>query len=885
VKDIFKIRILLLLLITVFFAQAQDNPKVSDSIPPLPYDFNANQNGGLFLNSSETEVIYDAATGKYIFLEKIGDYYVKRPIYMTAKEYEAYRLKRDMIDYYKTKTSAIDGKKKGSDDAKKDLLPKYYINSKFFESLFGSNEIEVNAQGNVLVKFGILYQKTEDPRRSEKQRKSTTFDFDQQISASINAKVGTRLGVNINYDTQSTFDFQNLIKLEYTPTEDDIIQKIEIGNVSMPLQSSLIKGAQNLFGGKVQLKFGGTEITMVGAKQQSQTRSVAAQGGATVHEFEIKASEYDKDKHFFLAQRFRNNYDKALEKFPLINSSVNITRVEVWVTNRNNQTEDVRNIVAIADLGERDSNFVTNTSISNFTGQDPSNEANNLSELLTFDGDIRSSIGLSSAFNSNGLSGFNQGSDYSVLEHARKLIQGRDFVLQPQLGYISLNRALAESEVLSVAFEYTESGQVYTVGELSDNGIIAPANLVVKLLRPEIISTDSHSWDLMMKNVYDLRSFQMNPEGFRLEILYQDNTTGVSLNTLQNAVTGDIKSTPLLNLLRVDRLDSSNNAEERGDGFFDYIEGITVNSKKGLVFFPEVEPFGDYMDSQLSASDDAYVFNELYDRTQSDAQNNFQSKDKYVLKGYYKSEGQNGIPLGAFNVPRGSVVVTTGGRNLVEGVDYVVDYQIGNVQIINPSLISSNAPIQVSVETNNAFSTQKRTFYGIDIQHKFSDKFAIGGTYLKLNEKPFTQKAQFGAEPVNNSIAGINLTYTTKVPKITKWINYLPNIDTDAVSNFSIRAEAAYLMPNSPKGIELNGEAASYIDDFESTQIPLNIDTPTQWKLASVPRYQTGLDFLDSDIDDDGISDIADDDLNNDGVPDTSEDLIATNFKFKTRQC
>lgn len=839
-------------MLSVIYAQAQNEPVVQDSIPPLPYNFNANQDGGLFLNSSETEVIYDQETGQYIFLEKIGDFYVKRPIYMTAKEYEEYRLKRDMIDYYKSKISAIDGKKKGSDDAKKDLLPKYYINSKFFESIFGSNEIEVNAQGNVLVKFGVLYQKTENPRLSEDQRSNMTFDFDQQISASINAKVGTRLAVNINYDTQSTFDFQNLIKLEYAPTEDDILQKIEIGNVSMPLQSSLIKGAQNLFGAKVKLQFGATEITMVGAKQQSQTRSVAAQGGATIHEFELRASDYDKDRHFFLAQRFRKDYNKALENFPLINSSINITRVEIWVTNRNNQTENVRNIVAIADLGERDSNLVTNASVSNFIGQDPSNQANSLNNLLTLNGDIRSFNTVASAFNSFGLSGFSQGADYTVLENARKLVNGTDFTLQPQLGYISLNRALSESEILTVAYEYTENGQVYTVGELSDNGVIAPANLVLKLLRPEIISTTSHMWNLMMKNVYDLRSFQMNPDGFRLEILYQDDLTGVPLNTLQNAETPNINSKPLLNLLRVDRLDSSNNAEVGGDGFFDYVEGITVSSQKGLVFFPVVEPFGGFLDGidgsglLTNANDEHFIFRELYSITQSDAQNNYQSKDKYLLKGYYKSEGQNGIPLGAFNVPRGSVVVTTGGRNLVEGVDYVVDYQIGNVQIINPALISSNAPIQVSVETNNAFSTQDRTFYGVDVQHKFSDRFAIGATFLNLNERPFTQKAQFGAEPVNNSIMGLNLTYTTEVPKLTKWINHLPNIDTDAPSNFSIRAEAAYLMPNSPSGIELNGEAASYLDDFEGVQIPLNIDSPTQWKLASMPNNQPVLNFLDT---------------------------------------
>ena len=843
--------LLFALLITFSFkAIAQDtNTIVNDSIQPLPYNFNATQYGNLFLDGSTQEVIYDAETGKYIFVEKIGDYYIKSPIYMTEEEYKEYRLKRDMLDYYKTKISAVDGKKKGSDEAKKDLLPKFYVNSKFFESIFGSNEINVNLQGNVVVSMGILYQKTENPQVSERNRKSLTFDFDQQISASINAKVGTRVNVNINYDTQSTFDFQNLIKLEYAPTEDDIIQKIEVGNVSMPLQSSLIKGAQNLFGFKTKLQFGATEITSVFAKQQSQTRSVAAQGGATVQEFELKTSEYDKDRHFFLAQKFRDNFNNALANFPLINSSINITRIEVWITNRNNQTENVRTIVALADLAEGNPTQIANAGVLPLTAHNPSNQANTLLNHLTENDPIREIATVSSA-----LPGFIQGTDYSLLVNAQKLNVGTDFSLNPTLGYISLNRTLAESEILAVAFEYTEldaaTGEIKTfqVGELTGNGIESPSNLVVKLLRPEIVNTQVPVWDLMMKNIYDLRSYQLNADGFRMEVMYNDPNTGVPINMLQNAQTPNISNKSLLNLLRIDRLGQAQNNEPDGDGFFDYVEGITVDSQKGLIIFPEVEPFGNHLNTILTdANDSNYIFNELYTSTQSEAQNNYQNKDRYVLKGYYKSEGTNGIPLGAFNVPRGSVVVTTGGRTLVEGVDYVVDYKIGNVQIINPSIIASNAPVQVSVETNNAFSSQNRRFMGIDVQHKFSDKFALGGTFLNLRERPFTQKAQFGSEPVNNSIIGFNLTYQSEVPKLTKLVNHLPNIDTDAPSNFSIRAEAAYLLPNSPKSIELNGEAASYLDDFEGTQIPLNIDSPNQWKMASVPLGQTdpSLNFID----------------------------------------
>ncbi|MCK4562369.1 MAG: cell surface protein SprA, partial [Flavobacteriaceae bacterium] len=285
----------MVLLFSSFFLLAQNSPNSAilnqslsdastknDTLAPLPYSFKNSQSGSLFLNSnSEQEVIFDPQTGNYILYEKIGDYYLKHPTYMTLKEYQDYRLQRDMLDYSKTKLNAISGKTKSSAEAQKNLLPTYYVNSNFFESIFGGNTIEVNPQGSILIKMGLIFQKVENPQLSEKNRQSTTFDFDQEISASLNAKIGNRLRVSANFDTQSTFNFQNMVKLEYTPTEDDIIRKIEVGNVSMPIRNSLISGAQNLFGVKTELQFGKTTVTGIFSQQRSQTRSVAAQGGST----------------------------------------------------------------------------------------------------------------------------------------------------------------------------------------------------------------------------------------------------------------------------------------------------------------------------------------------------------------------------------------------------------------------------------------------------------------------------------------------------------------------------------------------------------------------------------------------------------------------------
>ncbi len=813
-----------------------------DSVPDLPYDFNEDQEGSLALSSNkEEEVIYDPSIGKYVLREKIGNYYVSTPIYMTPEQYLEYRHKKDVEESYKNKIKVLEGKTEESKEEQRDLLPTYYINSQFFETVFGSNEIDINPTGNVQLKLGVLFQKVDNPLISEKNRRNTTFDFDQQITASINAKVGTRLNVYANYDTQSTFDFQNQVKLEYTPNEDDILQKIEIGNVSMPIKNSLISGAQNLFGLRTEMQFGKTRVSAVIAEQKSQAKKVNAEGGSSITEFELLATDYDEYRHFFLSQAFRNNYDNALRDFPLVNSQINIIKLEVWVTNRQASTTDFRNIVAIADLGELDPGNYGPGNVQPSPGLqvDPSNEANDLSNILTDNDPVRS---ISTVATSLSPYGIVQGEGYSILENARKL-EPREYTFHPQLGYVSLNRRLAEADVLAVAYEYTISGsdQVYKVGELTTDGVLAPKNLVTKLLKSEIINTDIPLWDMMMKNIYALGAYDMTQEGLRFELLYLDDETGVKTNVFQKAQSPNAQDRTLLNIFNLDQLDQNSNAFPKGDGYFDYVEGITVNSQNGYVIFPVVEPFGEHLQPIMTDPDDeVYIFDELYETTRSIAKNNYQTKNKYYLKGYTKSSGTSGIALGAYNIPKGSVHVTSGGRELVEGVDYVVDYQIGRVQIINPAIESSNAPIEVSVENNSVFNLQNRRFMGLDIEHQFSEKFVVGATVLDLRERPVTQKANLGSEPIRNTIFGLRTDYGTQVPFFTKLVNKIPTVDTDAESNFSVRGDFAYLRPSSPKQIDLNGQATSYIDDFEGAQTPLELKSAQSWFLSSAPQGYGG---------------------------------------------
>ena len=266
----------------------------------------------------------------------------------------------------------------------------------------------------------------------------------------------------------------------------------------------------------------------------------------------------------------------------------------------------------------------------------------------------------------------------------------------------------------------------------------------------------------------------------------------------------------LLNLFNFDRLNKYNDPQPGGDGFFDYLPGITIDEQYGKIFFTKVEPFGSFLyntlggganyDDPLSYNNNQkkYVYTSLYKNTKSQAQMDG-DKNKFVMKGRYKASSRRGISLGAFNVPRGSVVVTAGGRILVEGIDYLVDYQSGTVEIINASLEASNLPIQVSVENNLIFGGQTTRYMGVNVEHKFSDKFVVNGAIVNLRERPYTQKTSYGQESVNNTIFGVGATYSTELPFLTRWVNRIPTIKSDAPSNLSLRGEFAYLRASTPK--------------------------------------------------------------------------------------
>ena len=781
------------------------------------------------------QVVYNDTIDRYIIGNRMGSTWLSAPIMLTPKEYLAWTEQQQRNSYFRKQNDEIfqaKGKEKFDfSDMHFDLGPA--------EKIFGPGGIRVKTQGSAELKFGVNKKNIDNPSLPIRNRKTTMMDFDEKINLNVNGKVGDKVNMNLNYNTDATFDFdaQNM-KLKYDGKEDEIIKLVEAGNVSFPSNSSLIKGASSLFGVRTDMQFGKLKLQMVASQKKSASKSVSTRGGVQLTPFELNVADYEENRHFFLSQYFRNHYDAWMQKLPNLTTGITINRVEVWVTNKTGNTTNTRNIVALTDLGE-------NQKLSNpmwaASGQVPSNQAN--TEYSAMTGQYAAARDIDQAATTLDGGGLVGGADYEKLESAR-LLNSSEYTVNTALGYISLKTSLQTDQVLAVAYEYTSGGVTYQVGEFASDLSDTKQALFVKSLKNTSNNPRQGNWGLMMKNVYYLAS-TVEKEKFRLDVKYQSDTTGVYLSYIPEQ---QVKEQPIIRVLGADRLDNNNKAHS--NGYFDYVEGYTISN--GRVFIPKVEPFGSYMRDYLVkrgvAADKAekYAFTELYDSTKTVAKQ-IAEKNKYQIVGQFKGSAANVISLDAYNVPQGSVVVTAGGITLKEGTDYSVDYSAGEVTILNQSIIDAGTAVNVSLESNTDFGQTRKTMFGLNWEYDFTKNFQLSGTIQHLSEQALTTKVSMGSEPLKNTLWGINLNWRKESQWLTNVLDKIPFLHLTQPSQISFTGEFAQLIAGEAGGTQDN---ASYIDDFEGTKTTIDVMTPTSWFISSVPS----LNFKDDYSDKTGLS-------------------------------
>ncbi|MDR0427578.1 MAG: cell surface protein SprA [Dysgonamonadaceae bacterium] len=775
---------------------------------------------------------YNPKTNRYELRSKVGDSDVTTPLSLTTEEYLNYTLSKSMGSYFKSRN---DEEFSEQGEERKDALSMFDFNFDLgpAEKIFGPGGVRLQAQGSINTQIGLTHTSSGDPTQSEKQRNRFAFNFDPQIQANIAASVGDKVNFDLNYNTESTFDFDSKkLKLAYAGKEDEIVKVLEAGNVSMNTTNSLIRGGTSLFGIKTELQFGKLTVGAIFSQQESQSRTTASKGSVQTTPFEIKADNYDENMHFFLDHYFYENYDEALKTLPAIRSGIVIDEIEVWITNKRSNYDQARNIIAFADLGETTKISNPGITVTSPPGSVPANRANSLYETLispTFQG-IRDISRVNQLFQQHPIGAgkyLENGRDYEKIENARKLDRS-EYRLNSALGYISLRSQLQSDEVLAVAYKFSYGGKTYTVGELStDNPDKAGQTLFLKLLKGISMIPSSPTWRLMMKNVYTISNRSIEQDRFRLDVKYQNDTTGAYMNYLTE---GNIANRLLLRVMNLDRLNSRQ--EAYSDGFFDYVEGQTVVSQQGKIIFPVIEPFGQHLADSIgdAAIAEKYIYTELYDSTLTVARQ-IAEKNKFILTGEYKGSGSSNIEMDGYNIARGSVVVTANNVRLKENQDYTVNYATGEIDIINPAY--ENADIQTSYENQDGFGMQRKTMTGLNLNYAFSKDFNLGATVMNLREMPMTMKVNPGEESINNTLFGFNTNYSTKSQWLTNMVDKLPFVELTAPSQITFNAEYAQLIPDHYKN-EWGGNY-SYIDDFERAKMPMDLKSPYAWKLASTP--------------------------------------------------
>ena len=737
--------------------------------------------------------------------------------------------------------------------------------SSAFSTVFGSPEVDLRVVGNANIDAGFNYRTSQERAATTGDAGQLDPDFNQDLQLGITGTIGDKLEIDVDWDTNNPFDYQNQVSILYTGYDDEILQRVEAGNVFLDTPSSLIRGGQSLFGLKSELQFGNLSLTAVASQQEGQGNTLSIEGGAESNEFDLKATDYDNSKHFFLGYYFRNRWNDALEDpnaITTFDGFDRITNIEVWrlETSADPDAQNVRRGIAMVDIGEpvqvlTEADGFTNPVLPN--SQNHQYDAGILDELR--DGDTSTP----SSLLTGGLPEPLSEQDFQVGSY-RRLSEGRDYTLNDRLGYISLQQSLRSNEAIAVSFRYRQGAESIQVGDFASDsggasGGINDDRLVLKLLRPANpvqpgSETNPAAWYLEMRNIYPLRGRNFNAENFELDIDYAPSGRSAS-NTI-NEVAGQ---TPLLQVLGLDRLDRD--GAPRPDNEFDFIPGVTIDPDGGALIFPYLEPFGQrIVDTAVSngsspAVGEEFAFRDLYRRKKETARDN-SGDNVYRIRGSFQGTVQEFFDLDAFaGIVEGSVDVRSGGTELQEGVDYVVDYQGGTVNITNPSYLTAGRDIEINYEQNTLAQVQQKTLLGARADYAVRERLSLGATLMRLSERAPTDKFRIGEEPIKNTIWGVDGAVDLEPTWLTRAVDAMPLIQTRADSRVEVSGEFAQLRPGhaetnafdraredlQEEGFDFDADelsGVSFIDDFEGFRNTFSLRSqPDAWSIASPPLF------------------------------------------------
>lgn len=669
-----------------------------------------------------------------------------------------------------------------------------------FLSIFGPPKISLRINGAVDIRGAWRNETTEGVTASALGNTRNEPDFKQKVQINVAGTIGDKLTISADWNTERTFEYENQLKIKYTGYEDEIIQSIEAGNVSLQT-APLVGGSEALFGIKALFQFGPFSLTALASQKKGEVKEVSVSGGSEKQEFQIRAYEYSTN-HYFLDEVYADTSPdlNIFNKFygsttPTYETQYQVKDIEVWkTTTAIVDKSKERKVNAFIDLPDRSA-------------------GENYGEEFT-DPNLTDVPGRS-------------------VINARfvKLEQDLDYSLHPNTGYISFNSQIQREDAIAVAYRVEgppgPENDLYYGQFLSDlNANDTSSVIVLKLIKPANLQPGGDfatAWKLQLKNIYPIGGRDIKEDGFELQIKYQSETGDPK---------SDYEGTPYVELFGLDKT-NSDGTNDQPDGAFDFTS-YTINTVTGEIIFPTLQPFGEQFPSALPED---RRYQAVYDTLVTFAQQE-KTKDKFTITGVYSASTTSTFNIG-FNVVENSVEVYLGGQKLTRGTDYLVDYNIGQVQILNENALNPGADLKITYEQNDLFQLASKTLLGFRGIYQINKESHLGFSFLNLNQKTLSDKVRIGEEPLNNTIYGLDFKSKFDLPILTKALDNI--ISTSEMSELSLAAEYAYINPepNTKKSTIASDQSQSiaYIDDFEGSKriIPIG-NTYGQWKDLSPPN-------------------------------------------------
>jgi cell surface protein SprA len=788
------------------FVYARRDDPVVEAFPERTYPLFALNHAAAY----RREMVLDSTGKGVLFRETVGGVDAKIPGSLSLREYIALRLKSERrlaLAAEARKTKVLVKKDIGDMLANitKISIP---VPANPLFSIFGKNEINLNVTGAVDIKAGFRSTKSDQTTLSTLDQVRNEPDFNQEVQVNVNGTIGDKLNILADWNTKRTFEYENQLKIKYTGFEDEIVQSVEAGNVSLSTPSAFIGSSQALFGIKAKFQLGPLTLTALASQKKGQIKEVAVTGGAQERTFEMRAFEYATN-HFFVDPSYRPYYEPYYQNEPpqISRPDLQIVEAEVWVQ-RSGVIPDPNERQAIAFISLQAYSPATYDSLRNVAGNP----------------------------------GYVETGPMVKLDPSQYELDGNGYI-----GELSLNVNVSDQQFVGIAYRTAgppslQYGELTRTVGISDTSL--HKSLVLKMVKPKNLLSNGRSYDVawkqLLKNIYPIPGLGRNlkQQGFQLDIFRQ-----VPGSQDQNSILNE----PMLRVMGFGKYapDGTKLPVEQQGAAFDFRPQRTVSVVRAEIIFPSLTPF----DSAISRyfltksppppqqPDSTYLFSAVYDTTQTFAQQSL--ANRYVIRGKATGEATSQFSLG-FNVVEGSVSVLLDGRPLLINVDYTVDYIVGQVVIRNAAALVPGANLSIKYEQNDLFQLASKTLLGARADLYLGQSTTLGFTIMNLNQQTLSDKVRLGEEPSNNTIYGIDGSTTMNLPFLTRAIDAIPGLSTKEPSSLKISGEAAFMRPN-PNTLSStipsdNGQGVAYIDDFEGARrtIPVGISY-AGWTDASPP--------------------------------------------------